>query len=150
MQATPNQPRPLPDLPTDEASFAGPGAATMDSSSSGGGHSSGMHRWTSRENLLTAATDEDPHLFVALYDFQVSENIIFLRLVSFLRYCRLYFCATFLWYFRPVVPLGDLLFVLDSVLVIIRNVSWHLSDRGEVSSRKGEHFPFWPKKCTQK
>ena len=29
-----------------------------------------MHRWTSRENLLTAASDEDPHLFVALYDFQ--------------------------------------------------------------------------------
>ena len=72
--------RPLPDLPTDESSFvsaASPGGAlsasaaggTLDSSSSGG-NASGMHRWTSRENLLTAATDEDPHLFVALYDFQ--------------------------------------------------------------------------------
>ena len=30
-------------------------------------------RWTSRENLLTAAGDEDgdPQLFVSLYDFQV-------------------------------------------------------------------------------
>ena len=27
-------------------------------------------RWTSHENLLTAATDEDPQLFVSLYDFQ--------------------------------------------------------------------------------
>ena len=32
-----------------------------------------MTRWTSRENLLTAAGDEDgdPQLFVSLYDFQV-------------------------------------------------------------------------------
>ena len=32
-----------------------------------------LFRWTSRENLLTAAGDEDgdPQLFVSLYDFQV-------------------------------------------------------------------------------
>ena len=37
-------------------------------------------RWTSRENLLTAATDEDPQLFVSLYDFQAGgENQLSLR-----------------------------------------------------------------------
>ena len=32
-----------------------------------------LTRWTSRENLLAAAGDEDgdPQLFVSLYDFQV-------------------------------------------------------------------------------
>ena len=37
-------------------------------------------RWTSRENLLTAANDEDPQLFVSLYDFQAGgENQLSLR-----------------------------------------------------------------------
>ena len=37
-------------------------------------------RWTSRENLLAAANDEDPQLFVALYDFQAGgENQLSLR-----------------------------------------------------------------------
>jgi len=37
-------------------------------------------RWTSRENLLTAANDEDPQLFVALYDFQAGgENQLSLK-----------------------------------------------------------------------
>ena len=37
-------------------------------------------RWTSRENLLAAATDEDPQLFVALYDFQAGgENQLSLK-----------------------------------------------------------------------
>ena len=31
-------------------------------------------RWTSRENLLTAATDEDPQLFFSLYDFQAGDE----------------------------------------------------------------------------
>lgn len=30
------------------------------------------HRWTSKENLLRCDLDEDPQLFVALYDFQAS------------------------------------------------------------------------------
>ena len=41
-------------------------------------------RWTSRENLLTAATDEDPQLFVSLYDFQAGgENHFFKDLTDF-------------------------------------------------------------------
>ena len=45
----------------------------------GGGLDSSM-RWSSRENLLTAATDEDPQLFVALYDFQAGgENQLSLK-----------------------------------------------------------------------
>ena len=39
-------------------------------------------RWTSRENLLVAAQDEegDPQLFVALYDFQAGgENQLSLK-----------------------------------------------------------------------
>ncbi|XP_059094163.1 tyrosine-protein kinase Abl-like isoform X2 [Tigriopus californicus] len=56
--------RPLPEIPPDEMSV-------RDSGSAGGGYSlDGSMRWTSRENLLISATDEDPQLFVALYDFQ--------------------------------------------------------------------------------
>ena len=68
-----HHPRPLPDLPTDETSLSvqPQGVATLESHSSTSTGGGGMHRWTSRENLLTAASDEDPHLFVALYDFQV-------------------------------------------------------------------------------
>lgn len=31
-----------------------------------------FHRWTSKENLLAHVEDEDPQLFVALYDFQAA------------------------------------------------------------------------------
>ena len=54
----------------------------MPGSSLGSGFSliDGALRWTSRENLLTAANDEDPQLFVALYDFQAGgENQLSLK-----------------------------------------------------------------------
>ena len=69
------QNRPLPTLP-DLAT----GALDLDGGGSGlGGHCGttfsleSAHRWTSRDNLLhTEPDDEDPQLFVALYDFQAS------------------------------------------------------------------------------
>ena len=68
------QNRPLPTLP-DLAT----GGIDLDGSSSLGGHGAttfsleSAHRWTSRDNLLhTDPDDEDPQLFVALYDFQAS------------------------------------------------------------------------------
>ena len=72
--------RPLPDLPSSDNEAPGSG--------SGGGISTSLSyslegsnlRWTSRENLLAAASDEDPQLFVALYDFQAGgENQLSLR-----------------------------------------------------------------------
>lgn len=58
--------RPLPEIPPDEMSVREGGSA-----GGGGGYSlDGSMRWTSRENLLISATNEDPQLFVALYDFQ--------------------------------------------------------------------------------
>ena len=85
--------RPLPDIPPDEnplSNFNMPGNSPnlhmqslpypMDSSSSGTGCLPGMRSWTSRENLLTCADDEDPQLFVALYDFQAGgENQLSLK-----------------------------------------------------------------------
>ena len=59
--------RPLPDIPPDES---GSGGGIRDGSAGGGFSLEGSVRWTSRENLLMAANDEDPQLFVALYDFQ--------------------------------------------------------------------------------
>lgn len=68
------QNRPLPTLP-DLCSTG----TDLEGGGSGGLHGttfsleSAAHRWTSRENLLRAEPgDEDPQLFVALYDFQAS------------------------------------------------------------------------------
>ena len=72
--------RPLPDLPSSD-NEAGQSSIGLNSTS---GHNtsgfsleapasstgSNLRTWTSRENLLAAAHDEDPQLFVALYDFQ--------------------------------------------------------------------------------
>ena len=77
--------RPLPDLPSsdNEAGGSGSGGGIRDSNSIGNTSFSleGSNlRWTSRENLLAAANDEDPQLFVALYDFQAGgENQLSLR-----------------------------------------------------------------------
>lgn len=68
------QNRPLPTLPDLQS-----GGVDLDGGGSGL-HGTGTtfsldsaHRWTSRENLLRAdPDDEDPQLFVALYDFQAA------------------------------------------------------------------------------
>ncbi len=70
-----NRPLPtLPDLATGTLDMDGGGSSGL-----GGGHCGttfsleSAHRWTSRDNLLhTEPDDEDPQLFVALYDFQAS------------------------------------------------------------------------------
>ena len=43
-------------------------------------------RWTSRENLLAAAGDEDgdPQLFVSLYDFQVMSTMMLTTMFPFM------------------------------------------------------------------
>ena len=79
--------RPLPDLPSSDNEAGGSGSGGIrdtnslgNTSFSGGGLEGSNLRWTSRENLLTAANDEDPQLFVALYDFQAGgENQLSLR-----------------------------------------------------------------------
>ena len=75
------QHRPLPDLPS-SADDVGGGIRDLPGSL-GSGFSlldGSLQRWTSRENLLTAANDEDPQLFVALYDFQAGgENQLSLK-----------------------------------------------------------------------
>lgn len=77
--------RPLPDLPSsaDEVGGGSSGGGVRETSHGGGSTFSleGSNlRWTSRENLLTAANDEDPQLFVALYDFQAGgENQLSLQ-----------------------------------------------------------------------
>lgn len=39
-----------------------------------------LHRWTSKEDLLAHQEDDDPQLFVALYDFQAGgENQLSLK-----------------------------------------------------------------------
>jgi len=63
------------------------GGLGLQGSSMGGGHSSttsvfeSAHRWTSKENLLAPGPEEDdPQLFVALYDFQAGgENQLSLK-----------------------------------------------------------------------
>ncbi|XP_070071456.1 tyrosine-protein kinase Abl isoform X8 [Drosophila takahashii] len=63
------------------------GLGGLQGSSMGGGHSSttsvfeSAHRWTSKENLLAPGPEEDdPQLFVALYDFQAGgENQLSLK-----------------------------------------------------------------------
>ena len=77
------QHRPLPDLPS-SADDAGGGIRDSSAAAAGSQATSfsleGSLRWTSRENLLAAATDEDPQLFVALYDFQAGgENQLSLK-----------------------------------------------------------------------
>ena len=74
--------RPLPDLPSSDNEAGGSGS--LRDSNSVGNTSFSLEgsnlRWTSRENLLKAASDEDPQLFVALYDFQAGgENQLSLR-----------------------------------------------------------------------
>lgn len=73
--------RPLPDLPSSDNEAPGSGGSGLRDSSSHSYSLEGSNlRWTSRENLLSAATDEDPQLFVALYDFQAGgENQLSLR-----------------------------------------------------------------------
>ena len=78
--------RPLPDLPSsDNEAGGGSGSGGIrDTNSLGNTSFSGLEgsnlRWTSRENLLAAASSEDPQLFVALYDFQAGgENQLSLR-----------------------------------------------------------------------
>ena len=81
------QHRPLPDLPSSAEDGGGGIRDTPPNLSGGVGASQatsfsleGSLRWTSRENLLAAATDEDPQLFVALYDFQAGgENQLSLK-----------------------------------------------------------------------
>ena len=78
------QHRPLPDLPSsaDDIGGSGSGGGIREAGPGGPGFSllEGSIRWTSRENLLSAADDEDPQLFVALYDFQAGgENQVKLK-----------------------------------------------------------------------
>ena len=85
--ADPAMRRPLPDIPTsEEDSGANNGSSSLLAAAPGGGGGSNFGsldnsmRWSSRENLLTAASDEDPQLFVALYDFQAGgENQLSLK-----------------------------------------------------------------------
>ena len=59
--------RPLPEIPPEEQPLATmPGQTLLANPDSG----NSMTRWTSRENLLHSANEEDQQLFVALYDFQ--------------------------------------------------------------------------------
>ena len=70
------QHRPLPEVPSSSDDIAIGSLGLMHSL-----ESSSM-RWTSRENLLVSAQDEegDPQLFVALYDFQAGgENQLSLK-----------------------------------------------------------------------
>ena len=87
--------RPLPDLPSSADDAGGGVRDPVGTTLSGGGGGSqatsfsleGSLRWTSRENLLAAATDEDPQLFVALYDFQAGgENQLSLKKTEQVRY----------------------------------------------------------------
>lgn len=71
------QNRPLPTLPDLQGSLDADGAVMppglMGHAATTFGLESAAHRWTSRENLLRGdADDEDPQLFVALYDFQAT------------------------------------------------------------------------------
>ena len=70
------QHRPLPEVPSSSDEIAMGSLGLMHSLESS------SLRWTSRENLLIAAQDEegDPQLFVALYDFQAGgENQLSLK-----------------------------------------------------------------------
>ena len=87
------QHRPLPDLPSSADDAGGgvrdPAGTTVGSQATSFSLESSL-RWTSRENLLAAATDEDPQLFVALYDFQAGgENQLSLKKTE--QVCQLYF-----------------------------------------------------------
>ena len=74
--------RPLPDLPSSDNEA---GQSSIGLNSTSGHNTSGFslepsgnltRTWTSRENLLAAAHDEDPQLFVALYDFQAGGDFL--------------------------------------------------------------------------
>ncbi|XP_022227285.2 tyrosine-protein kinase Abl isoform X8 [Drosophila obscura] len=87
------QSRPLPHIPAGSTAASLLADAELQCSDSGlqcsslGGHSSATsvfestHRWTSKENLLEPGPEEDdPQLFVALYDFQAGgENQLSLK-----------------------------------------------------------------------
>jgi len=70
------QSRPLPhipDLPDGDPPGTIPSGGGSSGGSIGGTISSNLEssiRWTSKENLLQSQEDDDPQLFVALYDFQ--------------------------------------------------------------------------------
>ena len=109
-----NRPLPtLPDLATGTLDMDGGGSSGL-----GGGHCGttfsleSAHRWTSRDNLLhTEPDDEDPQLFVALYDFQASgdnqlslkkgaaSNNFFLNCSSYQPDTFNVFCVFFLLFF---------------------------------------------------
>ncbi|XP_068143366.1 tyrosine-protein kinase Abl isoform X2 [Drosophila tropicalis] len=89
------QSRPLPHIPAGstaasllaDAAELQQDSGVLSSMGGGGGHSSttsvfeSTHRWTSKENLLAPGPEEDdPQLFVALYDFQAGgENQLSLK-----------------------------------------------------------------------
>ncbi|XP_017488901.1 PREDICTED: tyrosine-protein kinase Abl isoform X3 [Rhagoletis zephyria] len=86
------QSRPLPHIPAGttllaDAELPGQDGASLHTQSHSQGHSSATsgfesaHRWTSKENLLAPGPEEDdPQLFVALYDFQAGgENQLSLK-----------------------------------------------------------------------
>ncbi|XP_050526730.1 tyrosine-protein kinase Abl [Daktulosphaira vitifoliae] len=70
------QSRPLPhipDLPDGDPPGSIPSGGGSSGGSGGGTTSSNLEssiKWTSKENLLQSQEDDDPQLFVALYDFQ--------------------------------------------------------------------------------
>jgi len=67
----------IPDLPDADPSLTGSGIVL--SSNNNLSLESVPQRWTSKENLLTQE-DDDPQLFVALYDFQAGgENQLSLK-----------------------------------------------------------------------
>ncbi|XP_039287602.1 tyrosine-protein kinase Abl isoform X2 [Nilaparvata lugens] len=79
------QSRPLPHIPdlpdSDPPPSTGSGGGGNPLECGGGGVGSlAPNRWTSKENLLAAQEDDDPQLFVALYDFQAGgENQLSLK-----------------------------------------------------------------------
>ena len=90
-------------------------------------------RWTSRENLLTAATDEDPQLFVSLYDFQAGgENQLSLRKTEQVRilsynksgeWCEAHNAQGNLYIVLEISPAGLILEFEMSVLRIVKSMA---------------------------
>lgn len=86
------QSRPLPHIPAAVPSAAGepiegPTPAPLvapPAPALPGGSLDSANRWTSKENLLAHHDDDDPQLFVALYDFQAGgDNQLSLKKGSF-------------------------------------------------------------------
>lgn len=74
------QNRPLPHIPDiSEADASLTGSGVVHPSNGNLSLETAAQRWTSKENLLTQE-DDDPQLFVALYDFQAAgENQLSLK-----------------------------------------------------------------------